>query len=174
MTSRLDRRTLLRTGAVAAIPAFATPDPHTDSGTLSSDDVAKWISAYLDAWRTKDAAAVVALFTPDGIYEAVPGVANETFQGSEAIRSYWTNVTSGQSDMTGRFGTPLVSGSRAMVELWVTLRAPTLNPDGDHWITFIETNVLYFTRARLCYRNVEYWNLQIGRLDPPQGWGSRN
>ncbi|GGN47097.1 hypothetical protein GCM10012285_32470 [Streptomyces kronopolitis] len=174
MNSRTHRRTLLRAG-MAALPLAAVTSAARaaePSGRLTTADVSRWTDAYLEAWRTKNDAAAVRLFTPDAVYEAVPGVAAQTFRGRDAIGRYWRDITSGQSDMTGRHGTPVVTGNRAAVELWVTLRAPAINPDGDHWVTFLESNVLLFAPDGRCRRNTEYWNLQMGRLDPPQGWGA--
>ncbi|GLW71406.1 hypothetical protein Kpho02_37050 [Kitasatospora phosalacinea] len=173
MTPRLSRRTALLTGAAAALPAAlaAAPAPAA-AACLTVEQAARWTDAYLAAWRSKDAAAAARLFTPDARYEAVPGVADQTYVGRDAIRGYWSGVTAGQSEITTLRGTPLVTGDRACVELWVTLRAAGANPSGDDWITLIETNVLTFTPDLLCRHNVEYWNLQPGRLAPPAGWGT--
>ncbi|WP_199242981.1 nuclear transport factor 2 family protein [Vitiosangium sp. GDMCC 1.1324] len=139
---------------------------------LSREDVVRWIEAYGKAWETKDADAAARLFTDDAIYEATPSVNDQTFVGRSAIHTYWENITAGQSDVTVKHGEPLVEGDRAVVELWVTMRVPALNPDGDHWVTLIETNVLYFDGQDLVSRNVEYWNLLMGKASPPAGWGA--
>jgi ketosteroid isomerase-like protein len=39
---------------------------------LPGDQVRRWIQAYGQAWRDKDADAVVALFTADATYRANP------------------------------------------------------------------------------------------------------
>ncbi|GAU69234.1 hypothetical protein SSP35_11_00530 [Streptomyces sp. NBRC 110611] len=175
MTHRTHRRTLLRAGLAAlpltaAAPAVAAAAER--HGRLTAAAVARWTDAYLEAWRTKNDVAGGQLFTPDALYEAVPGVPEQTFRGREAIERYWREVTADQSDITGRHGTPIVTGDRAAVELWVTLRSPALNPDGDHWATLLETNILLFAPDGRCRRNTEYWNIRTGRLTPPQGWGT--
>jgi uncharacterized protein (TIGR02246 family) len=174
MPSPVNRRTALLAGVAAAVPVAAATAAVAAESTarLTADQVAAWTDAYFAAWRTKDAEAAARLFTPDALYEAIPGVPDQTFQGREAIKTYWRDITAGQSEVTTRRGTPLVTGDRAYVEMWVTLRAAGANPEGDDWITLIESNVLYFTPDRLCRRNVEYWNMQLGRLDPPAGWGA--
>ncbi|MBV6701048.1 nuclear transport factor 2 family protein [Kitasatospora aureofaciens] len=169
-----DRRTLLRAGLATAVPvavaAHAAAPAAAEPFALRDEDVARWITAYLTAWQNKDADAAMALFTPDAVYQAVPGVAQQTFQGRAAIGDYWRSVTAAQSDLSARYGRPLVQGNRAVVELWVQLQVPG---DGGtrQWITLIETNVLHFEAPGLCSRNVEYWNLQSGKIDPPAGWG---
>ncbi|MDQ1019012.1 nuclear transport factor 2 family protein [Streptomyces afghaniensis] len=174
MASPLNRRTALLTAVAATVPvAAATPTVAAEpTSRLTPGQVAAWTAAYFEAWRTKDAEAAARLFTDDALYEAIPGVAEQTFKGRTAIKTYWRDVTAGQSDVTARHGAPLVTGDRACVEMWVTLRAAGANPDGDDWITLIETNILYFTPDRLCRRNVEYWNMRLGRLAPPAGWGA--
>ncbi|MEO6603131.1 MAG: nuclear transport factor 2 family protein, partial [Polyangiaceae bacterium] len=77
----------------------------------------------------------------------------------------------GQSDVTIVRGEPIVTQSRAAIELWVTMRVPALNPTGDNMVTLIETNILYFDTSGLCCRNVEYWNLLTGAVAPPPRWG---
>ena len=190
MDQPADRRDLLRTGAWWGVTAAALPvgalaadtlagPPAAAAGLgsrpptpLTTATVVRWTRAYLAAWRDKDADAAAQLFTPDAVYQAVPSVAAQTFQGRDAIRRYWSEVTASQSDLTARHGIPVITGDRAAVELWVTLRATGANPAGDDWITLIEANFLIFARDGRCRRNVEYWNLQLGRLDPPPGWGA--
>lgn len=139
---------------------------------ISVYDATRWIEAYGCAWVQKDAAAAVELFTSDAVYAAIPGVADQTYVGSQAIHDYWASVTAGQSNITVRHGVPIVSGSKAMVELWVTMAIPALNPDGDHMVTLLETNVLHFASSRKVKRNDEYWNLLIGYVEPPPYWGA--
>lgn len=134
--------------------------------------VVRWIRAYIEAWQTKDADAAAALFTPDAVYEEIPGVPERTFTGRAEIRQYWLDITADQSDIEILHGDPLVEGRRAAVELWATLRSPTLNPSGDNWATIIETNVLIFS-GQLCRRNTEYPIIRTGKLTPPPGWGNR-
>ncbi|QRN98754.1 nuclear transport factor 2 family protein [Archangium violaceum] len=163
----MNRRTLLAAGlAMAAMGLVACERP------VERTDVVHWIEAYGKAWETKDADAAVQLFTENAIYEAIPGVNDQTFVGRSAIHTYWENITAGQSDVMVQHGEPLMEGNRATVELWVTMRVPALNPEGEHWVTLIETNVLYFDTADQVSRNVEYWNLIMGKVSPPAGWGA--
>ncbi|MFD9544896.1 nuclear transport factor 2 family protein [Streptomyces sp. NPDC060022] len=177
MTAGIDRRSVLGGGAAAAAAGTVLATAPTalaaeTAGRITSAEAERWTAAYLRAWRTKDADGAGRLFSEDALYEAVPGVVAQTFRGRDAIKEYWREVTAPQSDLTALQGTPLITGDRACVELWVTLRANGANPTGGDSITLIETNIPYFGADRLCHRNAEYWNLQPGRLDPPHGWGS--
>jgi hypothetical protein len=138
---------------------------------VSKRTATKWMQGYLQAWETRDADAVVKLFTPNGIYQSIPGVPSQTFVGRKAIHRYWFNVTRPQSLIHGIQGQPIVSGDRASIEIWVTFRDPVYNPKGRHMITLLETNVVTFVRSGLASKNVEYWNIIPGVHAPPPGWG---
>lgn len=131
----------------------------------------KWMAGYLNAWETRDADAVVKLFTPSGVYQSIPGVPAQTFVGRAAIHKYWFNVTRPQSEIQGIQGTPIIQGNRAAIEIWVKFRDPQYNPKGKHLITLLETNVLTFAPSGLVSKNVEYWNILTGWHSPPPGWG---
>jgi len=170
----INRRTILSLSTIAPVGlglgAISRAEAH-DHVTVTRLDAVRWIQAYASAWETKDADAAVRLFTEDAVYGAIPGVADQTFIGSNAIHVYWSSITAGQSNIVVRHGVPIVHDSRAMVELWVTMQVPALNPDGDHFVTLLETNVLYFADRQLVARNFEYWNLLMGFIEPPAGWG---
>jgi len=171
----LNRRALLSAGAAIApamLLTMGTSRVARAAGcTLRRGDVIQWINRYSAAWRNKDADGAALLFTEDAIYQALPGVASQTFVGRAAIHDYWAGITAGQSGVTILHGEPIVQGARALIELWVTMQVPALNPDPGHWVTLIESNVLTFDDTAHVSHNVEYWNLQTGALTPPEGWG---
>ena len=138
---------------------------------VSKQTATQWMQGYLQAWETRDADAVVKLFTPTGVYQSIPGVSSQTFVGRKAIHKYWFNVTRPQSMIHGIQGKPIVSGNRAAIEIWVTFRDPVYNPKGKHMITLLETNVVTFVKTGLASKNVEYWNIIPGVHSPPPGWG---
>lgn len=176
----INRRTAIGAAAplgllALAAPAVAAEAPAASAagGTpaVSAAHVVRWTRAYLAAWRAKDGDAAAGLFTPDAIYQVIPGIAEQTFVGRDAIRDYWVDITAPQSDLTALHGAPVVTGNRAAVELWVTMRVAGANPAGDDWVTLIEANLLTFAPNGLCSRNAEYWTFQMGRITPPAGWG---
>jgi ketosteroid isomerase-like protein len=141
------------------------------SYTVTTTTASKWMRGYLKAWETRDADAVEKLFTPGGVYESIPGVDSETFVGRKTIHKYWFAVTREQSNIHGAQGSPIVSGNRAAIEIWVTFRDPEYNAEGDHMVTLLETNVVTFVRGGLASKNAEYWNILHGVHSPPAGWG---
>jgi hypothetical protein len=158
--------------AVALSCAFAFVAQAAGTYSVSKQTAAKWIQGYLTAWETRDADAVVKLFTPGGVYQSIPGVSSQTFVGRKAIHKYWFDVTRPQSKIHGIQGTPIVNGNRAAIEIWVTFRDPVYNPKGSHMITLLETNVVTFVKGGLASKNVEYWNIVPGVHAPPPGWGT--
>jgi hypothetical protein len=169
----IDYRSLLQKAALAAPLGIglASVDASAELRDLDVATVRRWVDGYASAWRARDGEAAARLFTPDASYEAVPGLPEQTFVGRDAIRQYWIDVTSSQSDISVLSGDPLVRERRAAVELWVRLRAPALNPAPGNAATIIETNVLQFGRSGLCRRNTEYYIVQTGWVEPPPGWG---
>ena len=167
-----------RTGLLAMAAAvtlggtFAAVAEAGSTYRVSRTTATKWMQGYLNAWETRDADAVVKLFTPNGVYQSIPGVSNQTFVGRKAIHKYWFEVTRPQSMIHGVQGTPIVTGNRAAIEIWVTFRDPVYNPKGKHMITLLETNVVTFVKGGLASKNVEYWNIIPGVHSPPPGWGS--
>jgi SnoaL-like domain len=163
---------LAMAAAVTLTCTFAAVAEAGGAYRVSRQTAAKWMQGYLNAWETRDADGVVKLFTPNGVYQSIPGVTNQTFVGREAIHKYWFDVTRPQSMIHGVQGTPIVNGNRAAIEIWVTFRDPVYNPKGKHMITLLETNVVTFVKSGLASKNVEYWNIITGVHSPPPGWGT--
>ncbi len=157
--------------AVTLACTFAPVAQAAGAYRVSKQTASNWMQGYLSAWETRDANAVVKLFTPNGVYQSIPGVSNQTFVGRKAIHKYWFGVTRPQSMIHGIQGAPIVSGDRAAIEIWVTFRDPVYNPKGQHMITLLETNVVTFVKGGVASKNVEYWNIVPGVHAPPPGWG---
>lgn len=130
------------------------------SGSL---DVPKWLSAYREAWHSRDPQAAAALFAPGSHYHEQPY--EEPFHGPEGVREYWTKVTSTQDEVNLRWGTPFVDGNRAAVEWWVTL----LNDGAE--VTLAGAMILVFEDEGLCSDLREYFEFSEGHQTPPAGWG---
>ncbi|HEY5891034.1 MAG TPA: nuclear transport factor 2 family protein [Acidimicrobiia bacterium] len=123
-----------------------------------------WIEGYRMAWETRDAAAVGALFTPDGTYRS--NIFEPAHQGRDGVGAYWTDVTSVQSEVSVRMGEPFVDGSRVTVEFWTNMKVA-----GDP-VTLPGCLLLDFNDDWLCTSLREYWHFQPGTFAPPLGWGT--
>lgn len=69
-------------------------------------------------------------------------------------------------------GQSIVSGDRAAAEICVPSRDPVYNPERNHMITLLETNVVIFVKSGLASRKVEYRHIIPGVHSPPPGWGT--
>jgi ketosteroid isomerase-like protein len=123
----------------------------------------EWIDAYAEAWRSKDDEAVAALFTEGGVYRSSPFRPAST--GTEEIREYWRGATSTQEGLDLRFGEPVVHGNRVVVEWWVVMT------DDGREITLPGALLLRFAHDGRCEELREYWHVEDGRHEPPEGWG---
>jgi len=128
--------------------------------------VQRWVDAYADAWRERDADAAAALFTEDSSYRAHP--LQEAHLGSDGVRAYWAEVTSTQDAVDVRMGSPVVSedGRRAAVEFWVQMRS-----SGDQ-VTLIGILFLGFAEDGRCKDLRETWFFEPGDHAPHAGWGA--
>jgi ketosteroid isomerase-like protein len=123
----------------------------------------EWIEDYGEAWRRGDAEAVAALFARDAVYRSSPF--RPPAVGRQAIRDYWTGATATQEGLDLRFGEPIVHGSRVVVEWWAQMR------DSGKEVTLPGCLVLHFGGGGRCEELREYWHLEEGRTEPPEGWG---
>ena len=55
---------------------------------MTHDDAARWLDAYVEAWRSYDPAAIGALFADDAEYRYHPW--DEPLHGRDAIVASWT------------------------------------------------------------------------------------
>ncbi|HRQ00072.1 MAG TPA: nuclear transport factor 2 family protein [Terrimesophilobacter sp.] len=130
---------------------------------MQNQTVLDWLEGYRKAWERRDADAAAALFTDDSLYREQPY--QEPFVGQHGVHDYWTGVTATQSEVKFRYGTPVVEGSRAAVEWWVTM----LN--GGMEVTLAGQFLLHFDDSGKCRELREYWHFSEGRLEPHTGWG---
>jgi hypothetical protein len=124
----------------------------------------QWIERYRRAWETADADEVVDLFTTDASYRS--SVFREPFLGSDAIRQHWQRGAGMQREVAVRMGRPIISDDRVAVEWWTTM----IDPDEGE-ITLPGCLLVRFAPDGRCRDLWEYWQVQPGRQDPPDGWG---
>jgi nuclear transport factor 2 (NTF2) superfamily protein len=124
----------------------------------------EWLEDYADAWRRGDPEVVAELFTEGAVYRSSP--LREPAIGRVAISEYWRQSTSTQKDLDLRFGQPVVHGNRVVVEWWALMR-----DDGSE-VTLPGCLLLRFASGGRCEELREYWHLEQGRHEPPEGWGT--
>ncbi len=124
-----------------------------------------WLDLYATAWEQADADAVTELFTDSASYRS--HIFRAPHLGRDAIRAYWERATSTQSDISVRFGLPLVDQDRVAAEWWTTFR-----DDDDGEVTLPGCLILRFAKDGRCEDLREYWHFAPGRQEPHDGWGS--
>ncbi len=125
--------------------------------------IADWIESYRRAWEERNSKAAGALFTEGASYRS--NIFEEPHHGREGVEDYWTSVTAVQSDVAVRMGSPVVEGSRVVVEFWTTMLV-----DGDP-LTLPGCLLLHFDENGLCTDLREYWHTLPELRQPPEGWG---
>jgi hypothetical protein len=85
-------------------------------------------------------------------------------QGIAGVRRYLLENFSAESDISCRFGKPLVSGSRAAVEWWASW------VENGQRLTMAGTTLLRFDDEGAVVDHRDYWNRQPGRAEPYTGW----
>ena len=125
----------------------------------------EWIEAYGRAWEERDANAAAVLFADDAVYKDHP--LGPPHLGSAGVHKYWSDVTATQSDVAVRFGSPVVSSDerRAAVEFWVNMASAGSD------VTLTGILMLRFEPGGRCEELREAWHFEVGRHEPPAGWG---
>ncbi len=125
--------------------------------------IQEWIDTYERAWRDKDAELAASLFTPNGVY--CSHLLQEPAIGPTGVANYWRNVTSTQSDIDARMGTPFIAGSRVAVEFWTRMKS------SGNAATVAGCMLLRFADDGRCEELREYWFFEMGDHAPPAIWG---
>lgn len=126
-------------------------------------EVEHWAEAYRRAWESADIEAAGSLFAEDASYRS--NIYEPPHEARSGVEEYWAKVTSVQSGVTVRMGSPVVDGARADVEFWTTMAI-----SGEE-VTLAGCLLLLFDDEGLCRELREYWNLIQGTHQPPRGWG---
>ncbi len=127
------------------------------------NNLTEWIDGYRIAWEERDPTAAAALFTTDATYQS--NIFENPHVGRPGVEEYWQSVTSSQSDVRVRMGTPFGDGLRVAVEFWTNMKV-----DGDE-VTLPGCLILDFDQKWMCTGLREYWHFQPGDYQPPVGWG---
>jgi hypothetical protein len=111
-----------------------------------------------------DAEAIAALYADDHVYRSHPFRRPEDGGALGYVTSAFADERLGTECW---FGDPVVDGDRAVIEYWAVLRDLS-----GATSTLAGTSVLRFDAEGKVARHIDYWAMQDGRLEPPDGWGS--
>jgi hypothetical protein len=120
----------------------------------------RWAEGYKVAWEAGNPDAAAALYRPDCVFRSAP------FRDPEPPIDYTRRVFPEARAENVHFGEPVEVGDRAAVEWWAVF----VMPDGSEE-TIAGCSMLRFDDEGLVSETRDYWNLELGRRDPPPGWG---
>ena len=79
---------------------------------MTHDDASRWLTAYIDAWRTYDPEAIGSLFADDAEYRYHPW--DEPVRGADAIADDWLEAPDEPGTYDSHYEPYAVEGSRAV------------------------------------------------------------
>ena len=118
----------------------------------------RWAQTWSSAWPRKDVDAIAALYADGAAYRAL------AFRAPDTASGYLQRVFAEESDITCRFGEPVVSGDRAAVEWWASWI------EEGETITLAGVTMLRFDDEGKVVDQRDYWNQAEGRIEPYSGW----
>jgi hypothetical protein len=118
----------------------------------------KWAATWSTDWPRKDTESIAALYAKDAPYRAL------AFREPDDASDYLRRTFAEESDVTCRFGEPVVSGRRAAVEWWASWL------EEGELITLAGATLLQFDDEGKVVDHRDYWNQASGRIEPYAGW----
>ncbi len=126
---------------------------------MDTEDAARrWAQTWSLAWPQKDPEPIAALYADDAPYRAL------AFRAPDTPTGYLHRVFAEESDITCRFGEPVVSDRRAAIEWW-----GSWVEDGEI-VTLAGVTMLRFDDEGKVVDHRDYWNQDEGRIEPYAGW----
>ncbi len=118
---------------------------------MTHDDVQRWLDAYVEAWRTYDAAAIGALFAADATYRYQPY--GEPVVGRDAIVADWLDDPDDPASWSAQYEPYAVDGDRAVA----VGESRYVNADGSLRDLYFNLWTLRFDPDGRCVDFVEYF-----------------
>ena len=126
---------------------------------MDKDRVAEWLTAYQEAWRSYDRAAIAGLFSEDASYRYHPY--DEPVRGRVAIVESWLEDPDKQGTYESAYQPLLVAGDSAVATGTSTYRAD----DGSGDTIYDNCFVLRFDDGGRCTEFTEWY---MRRPEPPE------
>jgi ketosteroid isomerase-like protein len=131
---------------------------------MSEAAARRWRETWLRAWPGQDVEAIRGLYSDDAVFRSHPF--RDTHDGAEGVAEYarWAFADEeGPAEVW--FGEPFVAGDRAACEYWAVARSEGRDQ------TIAGVSLLRFGPDGLVVTQRDYWAVEDGRREPPEGWG---
>lgn len=122
-----------------------------------------WIQGWRSGWPAHDADPIAALYADDARFVSAPF--REPKIGPDGVREYAEWAFAEEDAVECSFGEPAVSGDRATVEY----RAVITYQGKEQ--TLAGVALLRFDDDGRVREQRDYWAMEDGRREPPEGWG---
>jgi len=131
---------------------------------MSADAARRWRETWLRAWPEQDVDAIRGLYASDAVFRSHPF--RKPHEGADGAAEYarWA-FASEEAPAEVWFGEPFVAGNRATCEYWAVVRS-----EGREQ-TIAGVSVIRFDSDGLVAAQRDYWAVEDGRREPPEGWG---
>jgi hypothetical protein len=123
-----------------------------------------WIEGWRSGWLGHDAGPIAALYADHARFVSAPF--REPKAGPEGVREYAEWAFAEEDEVECWFGEPVVSGDRATVEYWAVIGYRGKEQ------TLAGVALLRFDDDGRVREQRDYWTMEDGRRDPPEGWGA--
>ena len=125
----------------------------------------RWIDAWRRAWPAKNHEPLAAVYADDAVFRSHPF--RELHLGRDGVLEYARWAFADQEQFDGCwFGEPSAAGDRATVEYWAVL------VEKGEEVTIAGVALLRFDPDGRVRVERDYWSLEPGGREPPEGWGS--
>jgi len=123
-----------------------------------------WIDRWSRGWAAADPDVIAETYGEDAVFRSHPF--QEPYLGREGAREYSRSAFEDEETVEFKFSEPVAGGDRAAVEYWAILR-----PTGGEEQTLFGIALLRFGDDGLVVGHRDYWSMEPGRREPPDGWG---
>lgn len=131
--------------------------------TSAADTARRWAETWQRCWEAGEVEPIVELYADDAHFDGHPF--RDAYHGREGVRTYVTDAFGDESEVRAWFGEPIATGDRAAVQWWAALR------EAGEEVTLVGTSLLRFDGAGLVTEQHDTWHMNLGRREPPSGWG---
>jgi uncharacterized protein (TIGR02246 family) len=123
----------------------------------------RWVEGWSEGWAAADPDRIAELYAEDAVFVSQPF--REPHRGRAGVREYARWAFEDEETLDFAFGEPKVSRDGAAVEYWALMRSQGAER------TLAGVALIRFGDDGLVAEQRDYWSMQEGRVERPDGWG---